>query len=212
MMSNMLGHPMFSHPIIPLATVRAEAHIEIIGDGLVAAGLPIVEVALRGPHGMPALERLAARGDLLVGAGTVLTTAQARQALDAGAEFIVAPSFDADVVGYVAGTGHPVIPGVLTPTEVGTAARFGLTHLKLFPAAAVDAQSLLSAYADIYPDIRFMPSAGVHQHNVADFCSRPSVFAVSGSWITARADGGAAAVAAAARDAIAACRAAVPPR
>ena len=210
MTSSMGDRALFRHPIIPLATVRAEAHIDAIGDGLVAAGLPVVEVALRGPHGVPAIRRLAARGDLLVGAGTVLTTAQARQALDAGAEFIVAPGFDADVVGYVATTGHPVIPGVLTPTEVGAAARFGLTHLKLFPAAAVDAPALLSAYADIYPDLRFMPSAGVNQRNVADFYSHPAVFAVSGSWITARADSGAAAVAAAARDALAACRAAVP--
>lgn len=212
MTPGMVGHPLLDHPIIPLATVRAEAHIDAIGDGLVAAGLSVVEVALRGPHGMQAIGRLASRGDLLVGAGTVLTTAQARQALDAGAEFIVSPCFDADVVGWVANTGHPVIPGVLTPTEVGAAARFGLTHLKLFPAAAVDANTMLSAYTDIYPDLRFMPSSGINRRNVAEFYSHPSVFAVSGSWITAAVDGGSAAVSAAARDAIAACQAAGPPR
>ncbi|MGB3486370.1 MAG: bifunctional 4-hydroxy-2-oxoglutarate aldolase/2-dehydro-3-deoxy-phosphogluconate aldolase [Mycobacterium sp.] len=205
-----VGHPMLDHPIIPLASLRTEAHIDVVGDGLVAAGLPVVEVALRGPFGLRAIERLAARGDLLVGAGTVLSVAQAGQALDAGAEFIVAPELDRDLVQYVATTGHPVVPGVLTPTEVGAAARLGLTHLKLFPAAAVDAHAMLKAYSEVYPDVRFMPSAGVNRNTMTEFLSQPTVFAVSGSWITAAAEGGPAAVAAAARDAIAACRATRP--
>lgn len=207
MTTAMTGHPLLDHPTIPLASVQAEIHIDAVGDGLVAAGLPVVEVALRGPFGMRAIERLAARGDLLVGAGTVLTTAQADQALAAGAEFIVAPGLDIDLVSHVATTGHPVLPGVLTPTEVWAAARLGLTHLKLFPAAAVNAQAMLNAYADVYPNLRFMPSAGICQDNVAEFLRHPAVFAVSGSWITGAAGGGSEAVTTAAREAIAACRA-----
>ncbi len=205
-MSAPAGHPLLDHPVIPLATVRAEEHIDAIGDGLVAAGLPVVEVALRGSHGLLAIRRLAARGDLLVGAGTVLTTRQAAEAVDAGAGFIVAPGLDVEVVERVTTAGHPVIPGVLTPTEVAAAARLGLTHLKLFPASAVDARLMLGAYADVFPDTRFMPSSGVNQHNAGEFSCLPSVFAVSGSWITASAPAGAAAVAEAARAAVAACR------
>ncbi|MGN7781033.1 bifunctional 4-hydroxy-2-oxoglutarate aldolase/2-dehydro-3-deoxy-phosphogluconate aldolase [Mycolicibacterium sp. 22603] len=206
------GHPLLDHPVIPLATVRAEDHIDAIGDGLVAAGLPVVEVALRGPHGIPAIRRLAARGDLLVGAGTVLTSEQADEALDAGAGFIVAPGLDIEVVQRVTAAGCPVIPGVLSPTEVAAAARLGLTHLKLFPASAVDARVMLGAYADVFPDIRFMPSSGVNQHSIGEFARLPSVFAVSGSWITAAAEAGAAAVTEAARAALAACQTADLPR
>ena len=211
-MSALAGHPLLDHPVIPLATVRAEEHIDAIGDGLVVAGLPVVEVALRGPHGILAIRRLAARGDLLVGAGTVLTSDQAAEALDAGAGFIVAPGLDVEVVKRVTAAGCPVIPGVLSPTEVAAAARLGLTHLKLFPASAVDARVMLGAYADVFPDIRFMPSSGVNQHNIGEFVRLPSVFAVSGSWITAAAEAGAAAVTEAARTALAACPAPGLPR
>lgn len=191
----------FDHRVIPLATVQEPGHIDVIGDGLVDGGLPVVEVALRGELGLPAIRRLSARGDLLVGAGTVRSTMQARQALDAGAQFIVAPGLDQEVVRFVMDAGFPIVPGVLTPTEVGAAARLGLSRVKLFPAAAVDAAGLLAAYTAVFPDMRFMPSAGVTAHNLGEFLGQNAVFAVSGSWITAHAADGSAAVADAARDA-----------
>lgn len=193
----------FDHRVIPLATVQEPSHIDLIGDGLVDGGLPVVEVGMRGAHGLDAIRRLSARGDLLVGAGTVRTVPQAREVIDAGAQFVVSPGLDDDVVRFVTSAGLPVIPGVLSPTEVGAAVRLGLRRVKLFPAAAVDATALLTAYAAVFPDVRFMPSAGVTAASMAGFLSQQAVFAVSGSWITARAADGSAAVAAAARDAVA---------
>jgi 2-dehydro-3-deoxyphosphogluconate aldolase / (4S)-4-hydroxy-2-oxoglutarate aldolase len=195
-------HALFTHPVIPLASVRAEGHIEAIGDGLVDGGLPVVEVALRGDLAVQSIRQLAARGDLLVGAGTVRSTAQASQIIDAGAQFIVTPGLDEDVVNYAARAGVPIIPGVLTPTEIGLAARLGLTRVKLFPAAAVDAIAMLNAYADVFPDMRFMPSAGLNVANATEFLAHRAVFAISGSWIAAAAHDGAAAVSAAAREAL----------
>ncbi|SER40646.1 2-dehydro-3-deoxyphosphogluconate aldolase / (4S)-4-hydroxy-2-oxoglutarate aldolase [Mycobacterium sp. 88mf] len=192
----------FEHRVIPLATVRDPGHIDAIGDGLVDGGLPVVEVALRGEHGLATIRRLAARGDLLVGAGTVRSSAQARDAIEAGARFVVSPGLDAEVVRCVEQAGLAVIPGVLTPTEVGAAARLGLHRVKLFPAAAVDTSALLSAYAAVFPEMMFMPSAGVTTATMPEFLSQQTVFAVSGSWITARADAGADAVADAARAAV----------
>lgn len=191
----------FEHRVIPLATVGHPGHIDAIGDGLVKGGLPVVEVALRGEHGLAAIRRLAARGDLLVGAGTVRSSAQARDAIEAGARFVVSPGLDTDVVRCVAQAGLAVIPGVLTPTEVSAAAQLGLHRVKLFPAAAVDTSALLSAYAAVFPEIMFMPSAGVTTANMREFLSQQTVFAVSGSWITAGAD--ADAVTDAAREAVA---------
>jgi 2-dehydro-3-deoxyphosphogluconate aldolase/(4S)-4-hydroxy-2-oxoglutarate aldolase len=193
---------LFEHPIIPLASVADPAHIDAIGEGLVAGGLPVVEVALRGEHGLAAIERLSARGDLLVGAGTVLDVAQARDAIAAGARFVVTPGLDADVVRVVQDAGLPIVPGVLTATEVQAAMRMGLDRLKLFPAGSFQALSVLSAYADVYPRTKFMPSGGVSPENLAEHLRHPAVFAVSGSWITKLAVDGADAVAQAARAAL----------
>ncbi|WP_108251308.1 bifunctional 4-hydroxy-2-oxoglutarate aldolase/2-dehydro-3-deoxy-phosphogluconate aldolase [Planctomonas deserti] len=193
---------LFDHRVVPLASVADPAHVDAIGDGLVTGGLPVVEVALRGEHGLAAVQRLAERGDLLVGAGTVLTVDQARHSLDAGASFIVTPGLDADVVRFVQDAGVPIVPGVLTPTEVQAAIGLGLSRLKLFPAGVFGGLRLLSAYADVYRDVRFMPSGGIRQDNLAEHLAHPAVFAASGSWITALAAQGADAVSAAARVAV----------
>jgi len=192
----------FDHRVIPLATVRDPGHVDVIGDGLVDGGLPVVEVALRGEYGLAAIRRLSARGDILVGAGTVRSVAQAADAIEAGARFIVSPNLDDDVVEFVGRAGLAVIPGVLTPTEVGNAVRLGLHRLKLFPAAAVDARALLTAYRAVFPDVAFMPSAGITAASMAELLELQAVCAVSGSWITAAAARGATAVAEEARAAV----------
>lgn len=194
---------LFDFRVVPLASIAAAEHIDPIGDGLVAGGLPVVEVALRGEHGLPAIRRLAGRGDLLVGAGTVLTVEQGRAALDAGAGFIVTPGLDADVVRFAQDAGVPIVPGVLTPSEVQAALRLGLNRLKLFPAGVFGGLKILSAYADVYRDVRFMLSGGVRQESLAEHLAHPAVFAASGSWITGSVTQGADAVAAAARAAVA---------
>lgn len=202
--------PVLRYPVIPLVTVKAMPDVDVIGDGLVDGGLPVAEVALRSEHSVEAIRRLAARGDIAVGAGTVLTVEQARTVLEAGARFIVTPGLDLEVVDHVHAAGVPVIPGVLTPSEIQAAARLGLTHLKLFPADAVDAPACLRAFSAVYPGMRFMPSGGVRLTDVATYLSLPTVFAVSGSWIAAAADHGAAAVAGAARAALSAAETACP--
>lgn len=195
------SHPVFSHGIIPLVSISDAAHIDVVGDGLVAGGLPIAEVALRGEYGLDALTRLAARGDILVGAGTVLSIDQAREAIDAGASFLVTPGLDAHVVRFAQDAGVPIIPGVLTPTEIQTALSLGLTRLKLFPAGVFGGLALLNAYAEVFRTVRFMPSGGINPANLRETLAHRAVFAASGSWITAAASQGAEAVSTLARDA-----------
>lgn len=192
----------FDHRVIPLATVQDPGHIDVIGDGLVDGGLPVAEVALRGEFGLAAIRRLSARGDILVGAGTVRSVAQAGAAIAAGARFIVSPNLNEDVIEFVVRAGMTIIPGVLTPTEVGHAVRLGLRRLKLFPAGAVDAHSLLESYHAVFPDVAFMPSAGVTAASMAELLALQAVFAVSGSWITTAAAAGTTAVAEAAKAAV----------
>jgi 2-dehydro-3-deoxyphosphogluconate aldolase/(4S)-4-hydroxy-2-oxoglutarate aldolase len=179
-----LDHPLWSHRIIPLATISDVDAIGAIGDGLLRGGLPVVEVALRGDHGLHAVDRLSRRGDVLVGAGTVLNVPQARAAIDAGARFVVTPGLDADVVRFVRDAGIPVIPGVLTPTEIQAARELGLRRVKLFPAGVFGGLALLSTLADVFRDMTFMPSGGVTPETLGSYLAHPAVFAASGSWIT----------------------------
>lgn len=175
--------PWAGHSIVPLATLHGPQEADAAAEGLIAGGMPIVEVALRSEYGMAAISRLAARGDITVGAGTVLDLEQAEQVIEAGASFVVTPGFDEAIIDFLHSRSVPVLPGVLTPTEVQKARRYGLTDLKLFPANAVDAIALLSGYTSVYPDLRFMPSGGVGLDNLATYLQHPAVFAISGSWL-----------------------------
>lgn len=191
--------------VVPLATIADEAAADIVADGLVAGGLPVIEVALRNDYGLAAIERIAARGDVAVGAGTVLTIEQLQRSVDAGARFIVSPGLDEDVAAAALDAGVTVLPGVQTASEVQRGLRLGLDRLKLFPAAVAGGLDALSAFAPVFPRVRFMPSGGVGPANLADYLAHPAVFAASGSWIAsaARVDEGSAAIASAAADAVA---------
>lgn len=191
--------------VVPLATVDDGTAADVIADGLVAGGLPVLEVALRNPFGMAAIERIAARGDVLVGAGTVLDREQLRRALDAGAAFVVAPGLDEEIVEAALTAGVPVLPGVMTPSDIQRGIRLGLERLKLFPAGAAGGLALVNALAPVFPGVRFMPSGGVSTANLGEYLAHPAVFAASGSWIAApmRIAAGAEAVAEAAREAVA---------
>lgn len=191
--------------VVPLATVDDAAAAEVLADGLVAGGLPVLEVALRNDYGMAAIKRIAARGDVLVGAGTVLDLEQLRRALDSGAAFIVAPGLDEEIVEAALAADVPVLPGIMTPSDVQRGIRLGLNRLKLFPAGVAGGLALISALAPVFPGVRFMPSGGVSTANLREYLEHPAVFAASGSWIAApaRIAAGADAVAEAARQAVA---------
>ncbi|MUN63383.1 bifunctional 4-hydroxy-2-oxoglutarate aldolase/2-dehydro-3-deoxy-phosphogluconate aldolase [Kocuria sediminis] len=190
--------------VVPLATVRDAAAADTIADGLVSGGLPVLEVALRNDYGLAAIERIAARGDVAVGAGTVLTHEQLRRSLDAGASFVVAPGLDEEIVEAALAAGVPVLPGIMTPSDVQRGLRLGLRRLKLFPAGVAGGLALISALAPVFPGVGFMPSGGVNAENLAEYLAHPAVFAASGSWIASseRVAAGAEAVAAAARQAV----------
>jgi 2-dehydro-3-deoxyphosphogluconate aldolase/(4S)-4-hydroxy-2-oxoglutarate aldolase len=191
--------------VVPLATIDDARAADVIADGLVAGGLPVLEVALRNQYGMAAIERIAARGDVLVGAGTVLDREQLQRAIDLGAAFIVAPGLDEEIVEAALAAGVPVLPGVMTPSDIQRGIRLGLDQLKLFPAGVAGGLALINALAPVFPGVSFMPSGGVSAANLGEYLAHPAVFAASGSWIAApaRVTAGVEAVAQAAREAVA---------
>jgi len=183
--------------LVPLAAPANPAQTEALREGLIAGGLPIVEVGLRNAYAATALAELAAAGGLIVGAGTVLDGAQAESAIDAGAQFLVTPGYADDIVEVAQRRGIPIVPGTATATEVLRARQAGLRFVKLFPANVLGGLTLINALSAAFTDMRFMPSGGVSQATLVEHLSHPAVGAVSGSWLTSGAllDQGADAVA-----------------
>src|SRR5258705_1455046 len=179
--------------VVPIVEVPSVDAAERLGDALIEGGLPIVEITLRTPVALDAIERLAARQpELLVGAGTVLTTDQARRAVDVGARFLIAPGLNLAVTRQAATLGVPMIPGVATPTEIEAAVAEGLTTLKLFPVGALGGLPYLTAISAPYAGVPVVPTGGVGPDTLADYLAVPTGIAVGGTWIarsSALADG-----------------------
>ena len=168
--------------VVPLATLDASV-ARRVGETLVEAGLPCIEIAFRAPGAVEAIREAARVEGLLVGAGTVLRPEQARAAADAGAAFAVAPGLSEEVVAASAAAGLPFFPGVATPTEIEHARRLGLRVLKLFPANLLGGPGFLRAVAAAYPDVRFIPTGGVDASTLAEYLAMPNVLACGGSWL-----------------------------
>ncbi len=157
---------------------------EAIAATLLESGIGAVEVTFRAAGAAAAIERVrTAVPGMLVGAGTVLTRAQASEALGAGAEFVVAPGSNPEVIEAVLDAGGWMIPGVATPTEVEANLALGLKLLKLFPAEIVGGIGMLRALRGPYPHARFIPTGGIGPANLATYLAEPNVMACGGSWL-----------------------------
>jgi 2-dehydro-3-deoxyphosphogluconate aldolase / (4S)-4-hydroxy-2-oxoglutarate aldolase len=172
--------------IIPMVVLDHADHAAPFGDALVTGGLPIAEITFRTAAAEPAIRTLSKRGDLLVGAGTVLTTEQADRAMDAGAQFIVAPGTNPKVVEHVRKRGGTMCPGVVTPTDIELAISLGVTTLKFFPAEMMGGVATLKALAGPYPDVRFVPTGGITPELLPSYLKIASVVACGGSWLAPR--------------------------
>jgi 2-dehydro-3-deoxyphosphogluconate aldolase/(4S)-4-hydroxy-2-oxoglutarate aldolase len=170
--------------VVPVVTIGDAADAEGLGAALAAGGLPLAEITFRTAAAADAITALrASRPDVLVGAGTVLDPATVDRALEAGAEFIVAPGFNPAVVDQCLARGVAVVPGTITPTEIEAALARGLHLLKFFPAEAAGGTRYLKAVAAPYKGVRFMPTGGVSPANLADYLALPTVAACGGTWI-----------------------------
>ena len=172
--------------LIPTVVMDKAENASAFGDVLVAGGLPVAEITFRTRAAESAIRTLAKRGDMLVGAGTILTTEQADRAIDAGAQFLVAPGTNPKVVEHVLQRGLPMVPGVATPSEIELATSLGVSVLKFFPAETMGGVASLKAFAGPYPDARFIPTGGITPELLPDYLRLQSVVACGGSWIAPR--------------------------
>lgn len=174
--------------IIPVIVIDDIESAEPLRDALIAGGITCAEVTFRTAAAAMAIARMAQEPGFTVGAGTVLTADQVGRARDAGARFIVSPGVSEGVVDACRDAGLPVFPGVMTPTEVMQALDAGLTELKFFPAGIAGGIPAIQALSAPFGDVRFIPTGGVNEDNLADFLAVPAVAAVGGTWLATRAD------------------------
>lgn len=172
--------------LIPVIVVDEADQAVPLADALVAGDLPIMEITLRSDAGLAAITNVSGRSDLLVGAGTVLNAVAAEKAVDAGAQFVVAPGLDEETVAYCQSAGVPVFPGVCTATEVQRAWNLGLRVTKFFPAEAYGGAKTLKALGGPFAEMRFIPTGGIRVEQLASYLELSSVLAVGGSWMVPR--------------------------
>lgn len=169
--------------LVPVLVMDDLATVPVLADALKAGPLPLVEVTMRTPSSIDILRVLARDPALMVGAGTVLTTAQVDAVAEAGARFVISPGLDLEVCARALEHGLLPVPGVATATEIQSGLRAGLSLLKFFPAEALGGVSALRALSAAFADVRFVPSGGIGPANLDRYLDVESVVAVGGSWM-----------------------------
>lgn len=172
-------------PVVPVVVIEDLAHAVPVAEALVAGGLPVIELTLRTPVALEAMAEVAARvPEILLGAGTVTTPAQAQQARDAGAGFLVSPGATPALLDAMEGTGLPFLAGVSSVSEAMAVLERGHTEMKFFPAEAAGGVPFLSGIGGPLPGVRFCPTGGITPESAPRYLALPNVGCVGGSWIT----------------------------
>ena len=169
-------------PVIKLTNPERDA--QPLADALCEGGLPVAEVTFRAAGADTAIRLMReAHPEMLVGAGTVLTTEHVDKALAAGAEFIVTPGFDGELVQYCQEKGIAIFPGCTTPTDYHAAYKFGLEVLKFFPAEQSGGLAKIKAMNAPFPMFKVMPTGGISLKNLKEYLSAPVICACGGSYM-----------------------------
>ena len=176
---------MHTAPVIPVLVVEDAEQAVPLAQALVAGGLTVLEVTLRTPAALDVIAAMKTVPGAIVGAGTVVTSEQFAQAMDAGAEFIVSPGLTEALAEPIIASGVPFLPGVSTAGDLMRGYALGLRHFKFFPAEASGGIKALKALAAPFHEARFCPTGGITEATAPDWLAVPSVLCVGGSWIVA---------------------------
>lgn len=170
--------------VVPVVVLEDEKDAIPLAEALVKGGLPCAEVTFRTEAAAESIRLMSEKyPEMLVGAGTVLTTEQVDLAVEAGARFMVSPGFDPEIVDYCLGKNIPVFPGCVTPSEVAQAVKRGLKVVKFFPAEQAGGIAMIKAMAAPYHNIRFMPTGGINPGNLKDYLSCDKILCCGGNWM-----------------------------
>ena len=170
--------------IVPVVVLDDAKDAKPLAEALVKGGLPCAEVTFRTAAAEESIRIMASEfPEMLVGAGTVLTTEQVDRAVNAGAKFIVSPGLNPKIVKYCIEKGVPVTPGTANPSDVEQAIELGLEVVKFFPAEAAGGLNMIKSMAAPYTQMKFMPTGGVSAKNLKEFLECKSITACGGSWM-----------------------------
>ncbi len=170
--------------IIPVIKIEDAEKAVPLANALMNGGLPAAEVTFRTAAAADAIANIAkALPDMLVGAGTVLTTEQVDKAIEAGAKFIVSPGFNPKIVKYCIEKGVPVCPGCATCGEMEQAMELGLDVVKFFPAEAIGGLNVIKSVSAPYAKLKFMPTGGINEENILSYLKNPKILACGGSFM-----------------------------
>lgn len=170
--------------IIPVIIIEDPTNAVPLASALLAGGLPIAEITLRTKGALESLRRIKdAQPEMFAGAGTVLNVAQAKQAKDAGAEFVVSPGFNRSVVDYCLENDLPVYPGVATGSEIEAVLETGLNLMKLWPIETLGGVPYLQLLSGPFVGVEFNPSGGVTATTFTTYLHQKNVVAVGGNWM-----------------------------
>ena len=169
--------------VIPVVAIERAEDTMPLAEALIKGGLPCAEITFRTAAAADAMRIMSKRGDILVGAGTVLTINQVKTALDAGARFMVSPGFNPKVAAYCVENNIAFTPGISTPSDIEGALDLGLNLLKFFPAEAFGGLKTLKAMSGPYTTVEFIPTGGINPQNLLEYLQFPKVVACGGTWI-----------------------------
>ena len=170
--------------VIPVVVLDDTAKALTTANALLAGGVSVMEITFRTAAAADSIKAVSENcPEMFVGAGTVVTLDQCKQALECGAKFIVSPGFDPEVVSWCVERNIPITPGCVTPTEIMAAMKLGLNVVKFFPAGVYGGLKAMKSLSAPFGGIKFIPTGGIDAKNLKEYLEAPFVHAVGGSWL-----------------------------
>lgn len=188
-MSKEIQEKMGASGLIPVVVLEDANDAVPTAKALAAGGIRVMEITFRTACAADAITFVAKEcPEIVVGAGTVITLEQCKKAVECGAQFIVCPGFDAEVVAWCVENDIVVTPGCVTPSEIMAAMKRGLNVVKFFPAGNYGGLDGMKALSGPFTTVKFIPTGGVNAENCSEYIASPFIFAVGGSWVCTKAD------------------------
>ncbi len=175
--------------IVPVVVIEKEQDALPTADAFLKGGLNVMEITMRTEAGIESIRQIKrAHPDMIIGAGTVLTLDKCKECVSVGADFIVSPGYDEEIVAWCVKNGISVTPGCVTPSEITQALKHDLKVLKFFPANVYGGLTGMKGLHGPFGNVTFLPTGGVNLDNLVEYVTQPYIHAVGGSWLCNKAD------------------------
>lgn len=174
-------------PILPVLHMESVDDAINVSRALYKGGITCAEIVLRSPVALDCIKAVSEQvPEMTVGVGTLTTPQQVKDSVAAGAQFLVSPSFTKTLATSMLETGLPMLPGIVSPSEITQALELGINEVKFFPAEQYGGVNTIKALSSVFNQVKFCPTGGVSPVNMANYFAISSIFAVGGSWMATK--------------------------